>query len=405
MTSTIVLKANSKIKGVQIVSKHILLPFGTTQLRCFQPAEYLKASSIKVYLGRLYRSIPRSRHIVIMHRAILDKYTKKFIDYAKSRGSVVVYDTDDLIFAREAGDYLSFVSGVDYQSTITLYKDAMEKCDVVLVSTDRLRKIASHFHPDVRVIRNGLGQKYIESSKNVADKQKKGNKTNPVTVAYLSGSASHDRDFKLVEPSLLRLLRDHRKIKVLLVGTLNFSAEFYQYESQFEFREFVPYHRLPSLFEEIDINLIPLEVDQEFCQGKSELKFIEAGICAVPSIASPTEVHCQVIQHEDNGILVQNNQWYESILQLMENEAMRVSLGLRARNSVEKSYSPELLSKEWAHLTSEIWAQYGKEGSVGRARKLKKLKDHFDLERMRWIRRFKILIGRCVLPIRRVLGS
>ena len=362
----------------------------------------MKNSGLKVSIGRLYRSIPKNRRVILIHKALLDSYTSKFIAYARSKGCVLVYDTDDLIFVPEVSSYLSSVSGVDYQNTIPLYRSAMAACDVVLVSTINLCESASRFHPDVRVMKNALCQQYFTKANEVASKKKvKANAM--VTVAYLSGSASHDRDFQLVESDLLKLLEEGKNIKVLLVGSLNFSRKFYQYDTRFEYRKFVNYDQLPNLFANIDINLIPLEIDEEFVQGKSELKFIEAGICAVPSIASPTELHCQIIEHEVSGILVQENRWYESIYQLLENPNLRFNLGCKARVFVEKNHAPDIRAQEWVKLIDDVWTKYRiNSGPINEVR-LSRLMSRADLETIRWVRWLKILIGRLFTPFRKLV--
>ena len=381
-----------------------MLPFGSTQLRCFQPAEYLHAGNYNVSVGQLSKSIPGKRRIIMIHKALLDGYTEKYIEYARARGCVVVYDTDDLIFEPGVSDYLESVSSANYKTTIPMYRAAMEACDVVLVATDRLRQAASRFHPDVRVMSNGLCRGFFDNADRIA-RQKNKQPHRSVTVAYLSGSAAHDRDFRLVEADLLQLLEEQRNIKVLLVGSLNFSSRFYQYGANFEYREFVAYERLPDLFAEIDINLIPLEVEQAFVQGKSELKFMEAGICGVPSVASPTELHRRVIEQAVSGLLVQNNQWRQAILRLAEDHAFREGLGRLAREYVANNYSPETRENQWAQLIDNIWERYGPARSAAHTPAAARLKTRVWLEWARALSGFKSTVGRFLSPVRNLVND
>ena len=57
---------------------------------------------------------------------------------------------------------------------------------------------------------------------------------------------------------------------------------------QIEWRDMVPLDRLPNEIARFDINLIPLEIGNPFCEAKSELKFFEAALVEVCTIASRT---------------------------------------------------------------------------------------------------------------------
>jgi glycosyltransferase involved in cell wall biosynthesis len=387
---------------VQIVSKHIINPFGTTQLRCIQPAEYLISHGIKVSLGRLYRSIPKKRQIIIIHRAILDEYTAKFLDYANAVRCIVVYDIDDLLFDNDVTAYFKQIGREHDNSTSNQYKEAMKRADVVLVSTELLADKAKEFHRDVRLIRNALSRQYLVNAYAVYRKRQKKNTQGLITVGYLSGSKSHDRDFQLLQDSLLRLLHNRNDVKILLVGRLSFSDDFMQFGSRFEFREFVPYSEFAILFSDVDINLIPLEVDQVFCQAKSELKYLEAGACGVPSVASPTRVYKQVIENKKNGILVGEEGWYKAILFLINHPGERQRIGEEARQDVLMHYSPSERSTEWKQLIENIWDEYEKT-EVGSGLNSKNILIRLDLERRRCIRTGKILVSRAFSKMRDIL--
>lgn len=375
--------------GIQIVSEQVLNPVGTTQLRCLQPAKYLSDLGIRVATGHLYRSIPEKRSIIIIHRAVFDRYTKIFISYAKLRGSVVVYDTDDLLFDPAAEKYLSDIRNTNYLRRANLYKKAMVRCDIVLVATKFLGEKAKIFHPDVRLIKNALNVEFIEAASIlVANEDQR--QDNNVTIAYLSGSSSHDRDFQLVESDLLKLLRERPQVKILLAGSLQYSSEFEVFGDRFEYRKFMPYAELQKLFTQIDINLVPLETEQDFCQAKSELKYIEAGAFGVPSVVSPTLIHQQLISHDVNGRLVEDNDWYGAIDGLIVNEELRKMLGAEARKQVLQHYSAERRMEDWQDLVTDIWQEYSETRNIAPI-KLKPIFLRTYLEIIRWFRGAPIL--------------
>jgi len=345
---------------MRIVSKDIIRTFGTTQLRCLQPAEYLVSLGHRVKVGRLYRSIPGKGEINILHRAVLDQYTERFILYAQMLGNPVVYDTDDLIFNNDVANYLSNIGEGRYQFEPEGYLKAIQACDAVTVSTTYLANRVKKFHPQVYLLRNALSRSYIEQAQKVVT-QKKECSSSMVTIAYLSGSNTHSKDFRLVESALLALLKDFSDCKVLLVGPLAYSDDFYAFGARFEHRDFIPYKEYVSIFNEIDINLVPLEVNEAVCQGKSELKYIEAGACAVPSVASPTDTFSEVIENGVNGLLVNDDQWYDQIKSLIADPAKRTALGVEARSHVILNYSPEVRRLELEQIMQNIWSLCAKQ--------------------------------------------
>ena len=77
-----------------------------------------------------------------------------------------------------------------------------------------------------------------------------------------------------------------------------------------------------------------------------ELKFIEAACFGVPSIASPSNTHLDVIENNSNGLIAQNNEWFECISRLIDDEALRKKIGRRAQEFVLKEYHPVARAKE-----------------------------------------------------------
>ncbi len=339
---------------IQFVSKYPIKPHGTTQLRCLQPAEALRTAGYSVSVDTIYHTRPLAEKAIILHRVPYDDYTRAFIKAARARGKTLIYDTDDLIFSEEGSDYLAQgQKAKQYRAGSQPFSMAMSACDHVSVSTQFLADKAALLHPQTKVVKNTLSEMYLQlSSKVVAKRQKR--KSASVTLAYLPGSKSHDANFAVIKNALLQVLKKLSQTKLLIVGPLEISAEFEVFGERVIREELKPYAQYPRIFEGIDINLIPLEIEQAFCQAKSELKFIEAGACEVVSVATPTSPHKSVIRHSENGLLVDADKWETSLIQLIQNKSMREALGKAARKTVLSHYTPQHSLSSWVELIESV---------------------------------------------------
>jgi len=338
---------------IQIVSRYRISTHGTTQLRCVQPAEVLRDAGYSVALHNINTATPIARRLIILHRVSLNNYTRNFITCAQARGIPLIYDTDDLVFDADGIDYLSQrIKAKKYTAGWKPYADVMAICDAVTVSTDFLGTRARKVNPNTHVILNTLSKDYLKTAGEVAEHRD----TTPrkgVTMAYLSGSRSHDRDFATIEDALIRALRKYPKTLLLLVGPLDVSEKLTEFKGRIIRQGFKPYSEFPQIFKDVDINLIPLEADQAFCHAKSELKFIEAAACGVASIAAPTEPHIAAITHGQNGMLATTD-WDSCLDALIKDSALRDRLGVEAKRLVEARYTPQECRQAWEKVIPSV---------------------------------------------------
>ncbi len=67
------------------------------------------------------------------------------------------------------------------------------------------------------------------------------------------------------------------------------------------------------------INLAPLEIENPFCEGKSELKYFEGSIYGLLTIASATQTFKEVIKNGKNGFLCNSEkEWISTLTELIE---------------------------------------------------------------------------------------
>jgi len=90
---------------------------------------------------------------------------------------------------------------------------------------------------------------------------------------------------------------------------------------------------------EFDIGIMPLP-DDEWANGKCGFKVLQYMALQIPAIASPVGVNRQIIQSGINGYLCDSlKSWEGHLMELIENKALRNSIGIEARNTVIERYS------------------------------------------------------------------
>jgi glycosyltransferase involved in cell wall biosynthesis len=96
---------------------------------------------------------------------------------------------------------------------------------------------------------------------------------------------------------------------------------------------------LPWELARFDVNLAPLEVGNPYCEAKSELKFFEAALVGVPTVASPTQPFRDAMRHGETGFVASTPEtWFAHITALLSDEALRQRVVQAALVDVEARY-------------------------------------------------------------------
>jgi glycosyltransferase involved in cell wall biosynthesis len=120
--------------------------------------------------------------------------------------------------------------------------------------------------------------------------------------------------------------------------------------------EIIPW-RLESEVEEIarfDIGIMPLP-DDVYSRGKCGLKLLQYMSMGVPGVASPVGVNREIIQDGNNGFWASNEgEWFEKLSCLICDEALRKTLGLAGRRTVEDKYSLQVAAADFVHILDQV---------------------------------------------------
>lgn len=253
------------------------------------------------------------------------------------------YDIDDLIFdAHLYKEYLNqskmnlnrerqeLLNGAE------LYRQAILHADVFLTSTQAIKYLYDdlHLHRKSYVFPNGLSEEALDVRK--LNKIKR--ESDKIRIFYGSGSKTHDADFDLISKPVACILRDYKNVELYIIGQLELSSIFDKYKEQI--------HRISRLsaenyFQEIsqyDIALMPL-TDCVFNKCKSNIKYIEASILNIPSVASNIYEFSHAIIDGVNGFLASTeDEWYKKIEQLILDKNLRKNMAQKAFQNCELLY-------------------------------------------------------------------
>lgn len=124
-------------------------------------------------------------------------------------------------------------------------------------------------------------------------------------------------------------MEKHRNVMLCVVGELNLPEKFKRFEERIVRYPFVDWKKLPEYIASVDINICPLE-NTIFNAAKSEIKWIEAALVKVPTVASRIGAFEEVIDDGVTGVLCSSiEEWKNKLDDLISSEQLRKKLQIR----------------------------------------------------------------------------
>ena len=291
--------------------------------------------------------------IFIFHRTLYTGRVKVLFDQAKSLGKTLVFETDDLVFDPV------FVRQMDFYRSMNVLEKKLYEHGVggeilddpaVEAATTTTAYLAEKLRAKgkrVFIVKNKLSEedvKWADEIISLGHSDQGGEIPSSlddawVRIGYASGTATHNKDFSTITEALLRLLADHPSTVLVIAGPLLLDERFAPFAERIERLPFADRREHFKNLASLDINLAPLESGEPFCEGKSELKFFEAGIVAVPTVAAATGSFVEAIDDGVDGFVARDiEEWYAKLCRLVEDSALRVSMGQTARDKTLQEY-------------------------------------------------------------------
>jgi 2-polyprenyl-3-methyl-5-hydroxy-6-metoxy-1,4-benzoquinol methylase/glycosyltransferase involved in cell wall biosynthesis len=315
--------------------------------RCRHGAEQLRrvgvaANVMHVADPGLFAALP-SYSVVVLFRLPWTTRVAELVERARAHGATLVFESDDLVFDPPAASLIPFLEDApaalreDYLDRFVRLRQTFDACDFFLGSTPTLARHAERLGKESFVHPNLVSPEY-ERMGHILRPARRLMKRPPL-LAYLSGSNTHDRDLQAIAGALAEVLGRRPDARLLLCGFVSLPPELEPVADRIHRLGFQDWRVYPWALARADVALAPASVVNDFTDAKSSLKFVEAAVFGVPTVATPTESFRDAIVDGVNGFLATGPaEWVEKTSLALDRSRGR-AVGARAFRTVRARFS------------------------------------------------------------------
>ena len=286
----------------------------------------------------------------------------KAVDEARAVGALVICDVDDLVFEPELA-HSDVIDGLRSQKLVpgewSIYfanvRRSLLEADHCTVPTAPLARQLERLGLPTTVVPNGFGAEFLRVAQRA--RSRRAQTPSVVRVGYAAGTFTHQRDLAVAAPALAQVLREHTNVRFVTTDAVDIGElpELASRADQVELRQRVPFDQLPLEYARFHVNIAPLEVGNPFCEAKSAVKYVEAALGGVATVASPTEPFSAAIRDGETGFLATGDgSWYEALSRLVVDESLRDELALNAHRDVLTRFGPERRTRVVTGLLDQL---------------------------------------------------
>jgi glycosyltransferase involved in cell wall biosynthesis len=330
------------------------------------PAEALAsldvASDVVHYRDDRLPALAGGADVVVVYRVPATHQILDLIDRTRRRGVPVLFDVDDLIFDPDIAEEIPALrllppdEAALWLEGVRRYRTTLEHCDGYVGSTPMLvRHEESVVGLPAALFENGVGRVLAQHSDAALRRPRR---DGPLRIGYFSGTTTHDDDWRWIEPAVATVMAGHPELELWLGGHLPDTPALAPFSSRIRRLPFMDWCELPSALRDLDVNLAPLEPHGRFNEAKSAIKWLEAALCATPTIATPTEPFVRAIDARRNGMLATDpGEWVAALTELLDDDLLRARLGSRARRDALLEWSHHRQGARYLEIlrTSREW--------------------------------------------------
>lgn len=348
-------------------------PIATTSLyRCTHLSEQLRGlghrASVQDWFdeSRIQIDLALEHDVIILYRLPMSDPVELLVQKAREAGKPVIFDTDDLIFEPELTVWHRAVRALSpadqelHLDGVRRYLMTLTAADAVTVATPMLAELARKRGKLAFVHRNALGDEMEKLAVDLFEGRST-KKRNGVVVGYGSGTATHEIDFQEATTALEQILERYLQVELWIAGPLPLPGSLGRFGGRVRLFPLSDWQDWFRLMAKMDVALAPLEMNNVFCQAKSEIKFVEAGALGVPVVASRVGPYAEAIVDGVNGFLASSEaEWVSALRCLLEDDTVRMQMGKAARVTVKEKYSATARAADLRRLLVQLDDKLGK---------------------------------------------
>jgi glycosyltransferase involved in cell wall biosynthesis len=178
-----------------------------------------------------------------------------------------------------------------------------------------------------------------------------------VLIFYGSGTKAHKEDFQhLVEPALVEIVRRHgERVHIVLAGYIVVTDRLQSIRNQLRIVDLNwNIEEYWALLKSADINIAVLKQSLN-ADCKSEIKWMEAAMFGIPTVASATSTYREVIEPGVTGLICgTTDEWISALDLLVRNRDLRQRIGHEAWRRVRQNYHIEAAAKNLVKIFTEL---------------------------------------------------
>jgi glycosyltransferase involved in cell wall biosynthesis len=235
-----------------------------------------------------------------------------------------IYDFDDAIWLPNYSDSNARFQRLKAYGKV---KRIMKWAHVVSAGNQHLLEFAKQYNSNVTIIPTTIDLKNVHTlaTNQTVEKPVIGWTGTHTTMSYLE--------------ELVPILSELEKTHDFTFRVISNQAPSFELKNL----EFVKWNKETEIEDlaKINIGVMPL-TDTIWAQGKCGFKGLQYMALEIPSVMSPVGVNTSIVDHEKNGFLCNTSaEWKETLIKLLENEALRIKIGKAGLEKVMQAYSVE----------------------------------------------------------------
>jgi glycosyltransferase involved in cell wall biosynthesis len=326
----------------------VVAPFSTANL--FRALRRRGHFSSKI-LHTVYCSIRRFLQLagvgqfdlVVIHREVFPFFAPALEKAVLRRSRKVMFSFDDAIYAghHDVGTLnhpflyrLKYGRGID---------EILGRCVHVVAGNRILGDYARRVNPRVTVIPTVVDCNYYRYQEPQAKNDVR------ITVGWM-GSRSTVSYLQFVESTLKGIARRYPgRVQFRFFGHPDYKPDLPASIS-------LPFQLGSEIADlhSLDVGIMPMP-DTDWTRGKCAFKAIQYMATGAVAVASPVGVTTDLIKHSYNGLLASSvDEWFQSLSALVEDPELRRRLSLRARRTIEDSYSLQIWASSLVSVFDEL---------------------------------------------------